>query len=123
MRKAPVLLLFLSIFIAGCDRDNGANFLSQKVPSKLKVLIERQIKDGPNDWLVVYAMDFHKEGRTLTLVCPCHIPGSFESLLNVRVEGESLKLTLLPDAEYNVEVQYWALNADNNTKVQFQISR
>jgi len=122
MRKALLLpLVALSIFIAGCDNGNFAD--SSKVPSKLKVQIERQITGRPNLSLTVYAMDFHKEGRTLTFVCPCHIPGSADKFLNVRVEGDSFKLTLLPDAEYEVRVMYWAPNADKNTKVKFQISR
>ena len=122
MRKAlSVLLAFVSIFIAGCDHGNLAS--SSKVPSKLKVWIERlQVLDS-NENLTVYAMGFHKEGRTLTFICPCHIPGSNDTWLNVRVEGDSFKLTLLPDAEYKVQVQYWAPNADGNTEVQFQISR
>ena len=122
MRKAtPVLLVFASIFIAGCD--NGNQFKSQDVPSKLKVQIERQVVANGDGKLVVYAMDFHKEGRTLTFVCPCHISGSSDDRLNVRVEGDSFKLTLLPDAEYKVQVQYWAPNADGNTEVKFRISR
>ncbi len=116
MRKAmPALLAFVSIFIAGCD--NGTIFNSNQVPSKLKVLVERQIYYTGDERLVVYAMDFHKEGRTLTFVCPCYIPGSMDMWLNVRVEGDSFKLTLLPDAEYNVEVTYWTPKPDNNTTV------
>ena len=126
MRKAPFLpLLFLSIFIAGCD--NGSLIKSQGVPSKLKVLVERQTEVVKNGRLVVYAMDFHKEGRILTFVCPCYIASDFnESFLTVQVEGntyKTLQLTLLPDAEYKVEVTYWTPNSDNNTKVQFRISQ
>lgn len=122
MRKALLVpLIFLSFFIAGCD--NGNSFTSSKVPSKLKVLVERQNTVNSNEKLVVYAMDFCKEGRTLTFVCPCHIPGSVDSWLNVQVEGDSFKLIALLDAEYVVRVQYWAPNADNNTEVQFRISR
>lgn len=104
-------LVFMSIFIAGCDK--GILFNSSKVPSKLKVRIERQATSERNENLTVYAMDFHKEGRTLTFVCPCHIPGSVDRWLNVRVEGDSFKLTLLPYAEYSVEVTYWAPNTNN----------
>ena len=69
-------------------------------------------------------MDFRKEGCTLTFVCPCYIPDSkSDGWLNVRVEGDSFKLTALPDAPYNVKVQYWVPNYDGNTEVQFQISR
>ena len=68
-------------------------------------------------------MDFRKEGRTLTFVCPCHIPGSNDGWVNVRAEGDSFKLTALPYAQYNVKVQYWVPNYDGNTEVQFQISR
>jgi len=122
MRKAtPVLLVFASIFIAGCD--NGNQFKSQDVPSKLKVQIERQVVANGDGKLVVYAMDVSKKGRTLTFVCPCYIPGSVESFLNVRVEGDSFRIILLPDAEYEVRVQYWAPNADGNTEVKFRISR
>jgi|SRR3989344_8572144 len=124
MRKAlPVLLAFVSIFIVGCS-ENGSPTSSSKVPSKLKVLIERQNTFFSNEKLTVYAMDFRKEGRTLTFVCPCYIPGSkSDGWLNVRVEGDSFKLTALPDAQYNVKVQYWVPNYDGNTEVQFQISR
>ena len=122
MRKAtPVLLVFASIFIAGCD--NGNQFKSQDVPSKLKVQIERQVVANGDGKLVVYAMDVSKKGRTLTFVCPCYIPCQSEIFLNVRVEGDSFKLTALPDAQYNVKVQYWVPNYDGNTEVQFQISR
>ena len=123
MRKAlPILsLVFMSIFVAGCD--NGIAILSSKVPSKLKVQIERIQQNLSNENLTVYAMDFRKEGRTLTLTCPCHIPGRLDDFLNVRVEGDSFKLTLLPDAEYNVTVQYWAPNAEGNTEVEFRVSR
>lgn len=123
MRKALLFsLVALPVFIAGCD--NGAPVKSQNVPSKLKVRIERQIAGALNEYLTVYAMDFRKEGRTLTFVCPCHIPGWLDEFLNVQVEGDSFKLTLLPDAEYNVEITYWAPTPpDNNTKVQYQIFR
>lgn len=123
MRKTLFIsLAFLPIFIAGCD--NGSFALSSKVPSKLRVLIEREITGNLNEKLIVYAMDFRKEGRTLIFVCPCHITTSLsKKWLNVRVEGDSFKLFLLPDAEYKVEVTYWAPNADNNKKVQFRISR
>lgn len=123
MKKAIVSfsLVFLSIFIAGCD--NGDPFKSPNVPSKLKVQIERQIIVDRNDRLTVYAMDFYKEGRILTFVCPCHIPGSRDDWLNVRVEGDSFKLFLLPDAEYRVEVQYWAPNADGNTEANFLVAK
>src|SRR3989344_8864040 len=105
MRKAlPVLLAFVSIFIVGCS-ENGSPTSSSKVPSKLKVLIERQNTFFSNEKLTVYAMDFRKEGRTLTFVCPCYIPGSSDEFLNVRVEGDLFELTLLPDAEYKVQVQ------------------
>lgn len=114
-------LFFLSIFIIGCDRGNV--MMSQKVPSKLKVMIERLQTEVSNEHLTVYAMDFRKDGHTLTFVCPCHIPGSADSYLNVRVEGDSFKLFLLPDAEYNVEVKYWAPSADSNRDVKFLISR
>lgn len=121
MRKALLgPLVFLSIFIVGCD--NGTHFNSSKIPSKLKVLIERQITGASNGQLTVYAMDFRKEGRTLTFVCPCHIPGLNDRSLNVRVEGDSFKLFLLPGAEYKVKVQYWTPNTDNNREVQFTIS-
>ncbi len=96
---------------------------SQKVPSKLKVQIERLQLWVTNENLTVYAMDFRKEERALTFVCPCYIPGSDDLFINVRVEGDLFKLFLLPDAEYNVKVQYWAPNADGNTEVQFRISR
>ena len=124
MRKVAFLsLIFSSIFIIGCG-DNGNILRSQKVPSKLKVLIERRNTNDLNQKLVVYAMDFRKEGRTLTFVCPCHIADSIEEgYLNVRVEGDSFKLTVLPDAEYEVRVRYWTPNADDNTKVQYLISR
>lgn len=122
MRKVLLVpLVFLSIFIAGCD--NGISLSSKKVPSNLKVRIERQITVVANNNLTVYAMDFHKEGRTLTFVCPCHLPGSSDNLLIVRVEGDSFNLTLLPDAEYEVRVQYWTPNADKNVEVKFHISR
>ena len=123
MRKAITLFfgfLFI-VVIAGCD--NGITILSSKVPSKLKVQIERIQQNLSNENLTVYAMDFRKEGRTLTLTCPCHIPGRLDDFLNVRVEGDSFKLTLLPDAEYNVTVQYWAPNAEGNTEVEFRVSR
>jgi hypothetical protein len=108
--RSVISLVFLSIFIAGCDK--GGSFLSQDVPSKLRVLVERQIYGSPNQKMVVYAMDFRKEGNTLTFVCPCHISsGQEESLLNVRVEGDSFKLALLPGADYNIDVQYWALES------------
>ena len=121
MRKVLVPLLslvFVSIFITGCD--NGNLIKSQDVPSKLKVLVERQVIMGENEKLVVYAMDFHKEGRALIFVCPCHIAGSRDNWLNVRVEGDLFKLTLLPDAEYKIKVQYWTPNADGNTEVEFR---
>ena len=122
MRKTlPVFLIFVSTFVAGCD--NGGAVKSQNVPSKLKVLVERQNTIDYNENLTVYAMDFRKEGRTLTLICPCHIPGSDDRYLNVRIEGDSFKITLLPNAEYHVTVQYWTPNADGNTEVQFRISR
>lgn len=115
-RVLPLSLIFLSIFIAGCD--NGSPFRSDKVPSKLKVLVERQIETSPDQKLVVYAIDFRKEGDTLTFTCPCYIAGTVDRFLNVRVESDLFKLALLPGAEYKVEVQYWASNVDNNTKVQ-----
>ena len=123
MRKALLVLslAFVPIFIAGCD--NGTFMTSAKVPSKLKVNIERLQAEYANENLTVYAMDFRKEGRTLTFVCPCHIPGSEDVYLNVRVEGDSFKLTALPDAEYIVTVQYWTPNTDGNTEVKFLISR
>lgn len=123
MRKAflGLSLFFLSIFIIGCDSGNVMK--SQKVPSKLKVMIERLQTEVSNEHLTVYAMDFRKDGRTLTFVCPCHIPGSDDSNLNVQVMGDSFKLALLPDAEYGVEVRYWAPNADGNRDVKFLISR
>lgn len=125
MRKALLLasLALLPIFIVGCGFDRGKVFKSADVPSKLKVRIERLQTGESNENLTVYAMDFHKEGRTLTFVCPCHIPGSDDFWLNVQVEGDSFKLTALPDAEYNVTVYYWAPNADGNTEVKFRISR
>ena len=127
MRRALLVLslAFVSIFIVGCDAifDNGNVIFSQKVPSKLKVNIERLQTNAPNEQLTVYAMDFCKEGRTLTFVCPCYIPGSDDSFLNVRIEGDSFKLTLLPDAEYHVEVQYWAPKSDGNRKVEYKVSR
>lgn len=121
MRKALLFpLVFLSIFIIGCDK--GEYFSSKNVPSKLKVLVERKIELDENIKLVVYAMDFRKEGSILAFACPCHIAGLGleEWQLNVRVEGDLFKLALLPDAEYKVEVQYWDSNAGN---VQFQIPR
>ena len=123
MRKALFVLslAFLPIFLIGCD--NGVTIKSQDVPSKLKVRIERLQAVVSNENLTVYAMDFRKEGRTLTFTCPCYVPGSSEEFLNVRVGGYLLELTLLPDAEYKVQVQYWAPNADGNTEVQFRISR
>src|SRR3990167_1991201 len=123
MRKVRFVLslVFLSIFLAGCD--NGVTIKSQDVPSKLKVRIERLQAVVSNENLTVYAMYFRKEGRTLTFTCPCYVPGSSEDFLNVRVGGDLLELTLLPDAEYKVQVQYWAPNADGNTEVQFRISR
>ncbi len=123
MRKSTVFfsLVFLSIFIAGCD--NGSVIGSDEVPSKLKVLVERMDAIDENEKLVIYAMDFQKEGHDLTFVCPCYIAGSPDQFLNVQVAGESFKLTLLPNAEYNIEVTYWAPNADNNTKIQFRTSR
>ena len=123
MRKAlSVLLICASILIiAGCD--NGSAFDSNKVQSRLKVHIERLQSEIINEHLTVYAMDFRKEGRTLIFVCPCHIPGNVDSYLNVSVDGDSFKLTLLPNAEYNVKVQYWKPNADGNTEVEFHVSR
>lgn len=121
MRKTLLLsLIALSVVVAGCDR--GQLMQSNKVPSKLKVRIERLQFMNSNENLTVYAMDFRKEGRTLTFVCPCHIPGSGDLWLNVRVEDDLFKLTLLPDAEYRVKVQYWAPNADGNKEVKFTIS-
>jgi len=113
MSKARLLsLAFLSILVAGCD--NGNLFNSKKVPSKLKVLVERQIKAEYNDRLVVYAMDFRKEGSTLTFTCPCYIAGSSDSWLNVKVEGDPFKLILLPGADYKVDVEYWASQKPTN---------
>ena len=109
---ASLVLVFATIFVAGCD--DGAVYQPANVPSKLKVRIERLQAAFPNENLTVYAMDFHKEGRTLTFVCPCHIPGSEDSFLNVSVGGDSLKLILLPDAEYKVKVQYWAPDTPRN---------
>ena len=122
MRKVLsfVFLFFAPVFVVGCD--TGNIITSQKVPSKLKVQVERLIQ-GYNQTLTVYAMDFSKEGRTLTFICPCHIPGLEVAFINVMVEGDSFKLTALPGAEYDVRVQYWAPNADGNTEVKFKISR
>ena len=123
MRKALFVLslAFLPIFLIGCD--NGIPIRSEKMLSKLKVRIERLQAVVSNENLTVYAMDFRKEGRTLTFTCPCYVPGSSEDFLNVRVGGDLFELTLLPDAEYKVQVQYWNPNADGNTEVQFRISR
>ena len=122
MRKALLVpLVFFSILIAGCD--NGTPIKSEQIPSNLKVLVERLDVVILNEKLTVYAMDFRKEGRILTFVCPCHIAGRGEVFLNVRVEGDLFKLTLLPDAEYEVKVSYWAPNADNNTEIKFRTSR
>ena len=107
MSKAPLLLLaFLTIFIAGCDK--GSIYHSSKVSSNLKVLVERQVAAIDDVPVIIYAIGFSKEGTRLKFTCPCHIGDNApKEQIFVRIE-ESFTMTLLPDAEYKIVVSYWA---------------